>query len=231
MNRKVSGGSGLTSVELFPAAVLGSLWCVQVSHASWTNDLYTLARHGLFSVCVTLQTHFISTSFQCEPIKILWFLKGNIDCLLCFLFLQNVPTLGVSALNLASLLCDEVSLVGFGYNLSHLGVPLHYYDHLAVSCMEQQKMHNVNRETEFLQRLVRAGTITDLTGGVHCSFCSSWQHLFTCITANEDLKNQTRTAMEEVRDKPDTKRESRYILSEKGFLKSKGCSNRRLFFF
>ncbi|XP_013884669.1 lactosylceramide alpha-2,3-sialyltransferase isoform X1 [Austrofundulus limnaeus] len=86
---------------------------------------------------------------------------------------QNVPTLGVSALNLASLLCDEVSLVGFGYNLSQPGVPLHYYDHLPMSLMQQQKMHNVNQETEFLQRLVREGTITDLTGGVHCSFCSS----------------------------------------------------------
>ncbi|XP_013884670.1 lactosylceramide alpha-2,3-sialyltransferase isoform X2 [Austrofundulus limnaeus] len=85
----------------------------------------------------------------------------------------NVPTLGVSALNLASLLCDEVSLVGFGYNLSQPGVPLHYYDHLPMSLMQQQKMHNVNQETEFLQRLVREGTITDLTGGVHCSFCSS----------------------------------------------------------
>ncbi|XP_017278646.1 lactosylceramide alpha-2,3-sialyltransferase [Kryptolebias marmoratus] len=86
---------------------------------------------------------------------------------------QNVPTLGVAALNLASLLCDEVSLVGFGYNLSHQGAPLHYYDHLPMSLIEEQKMHNVNQETRFLQRLVREGTITDLTGGVHCSFCSS----------------------------------------------------------
>ncbi|XP_035016587.1 lactosylceramide alpha-2,3-sialyltransferase isoform X1 [Hippoglossus stenolepis] len=86
---------------------------------------------------------------------------------------QNVPTLGVSALNLASLLCDEVSLAGFGYNLSQQAAPLHYYDHLPMSAMLHQKMHNVDRETEFLQRLVREGTITDLTGGIHCSFCSS----------------------------------------------------------
>ncbi|XP_037531342.1 lactosylceramide alpha-2,3-sialyltransferase [Nematolebias whitei] len=86
---------------------------------------------------------------------------------------QNVPTLGVSALNLASLLCDEVSLAGFGYNLSQQGGPLHYYDHLPMSHIEQQKMHNVNRETKFLQRLIKEGTVTDLTGGVHCSFCPS----------------------------------------------------------
>ncbi|XP_060935586.1 lactosylceramide alpha-2,3-sialyltransferase isoform X2 [Limanda limanda] len=86
---------------------------------------------------------------------------------------QNVPTLGVSALNLASLLCDEVSLAGFGYNLSQQAAPLHYYDHLPMSAMLQQKMHNVDRETKFLQSLVREGTITDLTGGIHCSFCSS----------------------------------------------------------
>lgn len=86
---------------------------------------------------------------------------------------QNVPTQGVSALNLASLLCDEVSLAGFGYNLSQQGAPLHYYDHLPMSTMLQQKMHNVDRETEFLQSLVKAGTVTDLTGGIHCSFCKS----------------------------------------------------------
>ncbi|XP_015245091.1 PREDICTED: lactosylceramide alpha-2,3-sialyltransferase [Cyprinodon variegatus] len=86
---------------------------------------------------------------------------------------QNVPTLGVSALNLASLLCDQVSLAGFGYNLSQEGVPLHYYDQLPVSFMQQQKMHNVDKETWLLRTLVREGAISDLTGGIHCSFCSS----------------------------------------------------------
>ncbi|XP_045885759.1 lactosylceramide alpha-2,3-sialyltransferase [Micropterus dolomieu] len=84
---------------------------------------------------------------------------------------QNVPTIGVSALNLASVLCDEVSLAGFGYNLSQQRAPLHYYDHLPMSSMLQQTMHNVDRETELLQSLVREGAITDLTGGIHCSFC------------------------------------------------------------
>ncbi|KAM7388992.1 hypothetical protein PAMP_022993 [Pampus punctatissimus] len=86
---------------------------------------------------------------------------------------QNVPTLGVAALNLASLLCDEVSLAGFGYNLYQQGIPLHYYDHLHMSAMHLQKMHNVDRETELLQSFVKGGTITDLTGGIHCSFCNS----------------------------------------------------------
>ncbi|XP_028314819.1 lactosylceramide alpha-2,3-sialyltransferase [Gouania willdenowi] len=86
---------------------------------------------------------------------------------------QNIPTLGVSALNLASLLCDEVSLAGFGYNLTQQGASLHYYDHLPMSFMQGQKMHDVNKETELLQSLVREGTLTDLTGGIHCSFCTS----------------------------------------------------------
>uniref|UniRef100_A0A3P9N127 Lactosylceramide alpha-2,3-sialyltransferase n=1 Tax=Poecilia reticulata TaxID=8081 RepID=A0A3P9N127_POERE len=86
---------------------------------------------------------------------------------------QNVPTLGVTALSLASLLCDEVSLAGFGYNLSQQGAPLHYYDSLPMRLMQQEKMHNVDKETQFLHRLVREGVISDLTGGIHCSFCSS----------------------------------------------------------
>ncbi|XP_033949516.1 lactosylceramide alpha-2,3-sialyltransferase isoform X1 [Pseudochaenichthys georgianus] len=86
---------------------------------------------------------------------------------------QNVPTMGVSALNLASLLCDEVSLAGFGYNLSQQGAPLHYFDQLPMSAMLRQTTHNVDRETQLLQKLVREGAITDLTGGVHCSFCPS----------------------------------------------------------
>ncbi|KAJ3587391.1 hypothetical protein NHX12_010989 [Muraenolepis orangiensis] len=83
----------------------------------------------------------------------------------------NVPTLGVSALTLASLLCDEVSLAGFGYNLTQQGAPLHYYDRLPMSAMLQQNMHNVERERELLGELVKRGAISDLTGGVHCSFC------------------------------------------------------------
>ncbi|KAL2077249.1 hypothetical protein ACEWY4_026753 [Coilia grayii] len=86
---------------------------------------------------------------------------------------QNVPTLGVSALNLASYLCDEVSLAGFGYNLSQKEAPLHYYDSLPMSAMLNQEMHNVDQERALLQSLVEDGTVSDLTGGIHCSFCTS----------------------------------------------------------
>ncbi|XP_016341779.1 lactosylceramide alpha-2,3-sialyltransferase isoform X2 [Sinocyclocheilus anshuiensis] len=85
---------------------------------------------------------------------------------------QNVPTLGVSALNLATYLCDEVSLAGFGYNLSQKDAPLHYYDHRLMTSMLKEAMHNVQTETTFLKRLVSSGSITDLTGGIHCNFCS-----------------------------------------------------------
>ncbi|XP_068181118.1 long-chain-fatty-acid--CoA ligase 1-like isoform X3 [Antennarius striatus] len=76
---------------------------------------------------------------------------------------QTIPTIGVSALDLASLLCDEVSLVGFGYNLSQKGAPLHYYDHQPMSAMLHKTTHNVNKETELLKALVLEGAITDLT--------------------------------------------------------------------
>lgn len=88
--------------------------------------------------------------------------------------LQNVPTLGVSALNLASYLCDEVSLAGFGYNLSQKDAPLHYYDHSLMTAMLKESTHDVQTETVFLKRLVASGSITDLTGGIHCDFCSRW---------------------------------------------------------
>ena len=84
-----------------------------------------------------------------------------------------MPTIGVTALGLASLLCDEVSLAGFGYNLSQKGATLHYYDHLPMSTMLWEKSHDVDRETELLQSLVRKGVIADLTGGIHCAFCPS----------------------------------------------------------
>ncbi|XP_055015202.1 lactosylceramide alpha-2,3-sialyltransferase isoform X2 [Boleophthalmus pectinirostris] len=79
---------------------------------------------------------------------------------------RNVPTLGATAVTLASLLCDQVSLAGFGYDFSHQGAPLHYYDHLVMDRILQEKMHNVNRETELLKSLVKTGTVSDLTGGI-----------------------------------------------------------------
>jgi len=66
-----------------------------------------------------------------------------------------------------------VSLAGFGYNLSQKVVPLHYYDDKPMTSMLKEAMHNVQTETVFLKGLVTSGIITDLTGGIHCSFCSS----------------------------------------------------------
>ncbi|KTG01666.1 hypothetical protein cypCar_00031923 [Cyprinus carpio] len=83
---------------------------------------------------------------------------------------QNVPTLGVSALNLATYLCDEVSLAGFGYNLSQKDAPLHYYDHRPMTSMLKEAMHDVQTETAFLKRLITTGSISDLTGGIHSVF-------------------------------------------------------------
>ncbi|XP_077958250.1 lactosylceramide alpha-2,3-sialyltransferase isoform X2 [Gasterosteus aculeatus] len=80
---------------------------------------------------------------------------------------KKVPTIGVSALNLASLLCDEVSLAGFGYKLHQRGAPLHYYDQLTMAAMLKQSTHNVDRETKLLQNLVSEGAITDLTGAIN----------------------------------------------------------------
>lgn len=93
--------------------------------------------------------------------------------MMTFVCLQNVPTLGVTALNLASYLCDEVSLAGFGYSLTQTEVPLHYYDNLPMTTMLMQSMHDVAQETVLLKGLVQEGVVSDLTGAVHCSFCPS----------------------------------------------------------
>ncbi|XP_078409927.1 lactosylceramide alpha-2,3-sialyltransferase isoform X2 [Cetorhinus maximus] len=85
---------------------------------------------------------------------------------------QNIPTLGVSAVVLATHLCDEVSLAGFGYNLSQPQTPLHYYENVQMDAMKAQTMHNVETERNFLEDLVKAGVVNDLSGGIHCKFCN-----------------------------------------------------------
>uniref|UniRef100_A0A8C5Y0S8 Lactosylceramide alpha-2,3-sialyltransferase n=1 Tax=Microcebus murinus TaxID=30608 RepID=A0A8C5Y0S8_MICMU len=82
----------------------------------------------------------------------------------------NVPTIGIIAVVLATHLCDEVSLVGFGYNLSQRRTPLHYFDNQCMAAMNLQTMHNVTTETEFLLKLVREGLVTDLSGGIYWEF-------------------------------------------------------------
>ncbi|TKC46213.1 hypothetical protein EI555_012861 [Monodon monoceros] len=83
---------------------------------------------------------------------------------------KNVPTIGVIAVVLATHLCDEVSLAGFGYDLSQPRTPLHYFDNLCMAAMNFQTMHNVTTETGFLLKLVREGVVRDLSGGIHCEF-------------------------------------------------------------
>ncbi|XP_054584089.1 lactosylceramide alpha-2,3-sialyltransferase isoform X3 [Eptesicus fuscus] len=83
---------------------------------------------------------------------------------------KNVPTIGVIAVVLATHLCDEVSLAGFGYDLSQPRTPLHYFDNLCMAAMNFQTMHNVTTETRLLLRLAKEGVVKDLSGGIHCEF-------------------------------------------------------------
>ncbi|XP_076990980.1 lactosylceramide alpha-2,3-sialyltransferase isoform X2 [Tamandua tetradactyla] len=83
---------------------------------------------------------------------------------------KNVPTIGVLAVVLATHLCDEVSLAGFGYDLTQPKTPLHYFDSLCMAAMNLQTMHNVTSETSFLALLVREGVVRDLSGGIHSEF-------------------------------------------------------------
>ncbi|XP_064124877.1 lactosylceramide alpha-2,3-sialyltransferase isoform X2 [Loxodonta africana] len=83
---------------------------------------------------------------------------------------KNVPTIGIIAVILATHLCDEVSVAGFGYDLSQPRTPLHYFDNQCMAAMNFQTMHNVTTETRFLLRLVREGVLKDLSGGIHCEF-------------------------------------------------------------
>uniref|UniRef100_A0A2I3G9H3 Lactosylceramide alpha-2,3-sialyltransferase n=1 Tax=Nomascus leucogenys TaxID=61853 RepID=A0A2I3G9H3_NOMLE len=82
----------------------------------------------------------------------------------------NVPTIGVIAVVLATHLCDEVSLAGFGYDLNQPRTPLHYFDNQCMAAMNFQTMHNVTTETKFLLKLVKEGVVKDLSGGIHCEF-------------------------------------------------------------
>ncbi|XP_051475058.1 lactosylceramide alpha-2,3-sialyltransferase isoform X2 [Apus apus] len=84
---------------------------------------------------------------------------------------KNVPTIGVTAVVLATHLCDEVSLAGFGYDLDQPSTPLHYYNNLCMAAMNGQTMHNVTSERKFLQKLIKEKIVKDLTGGIHCEFC------------------------------------------------------------
>ncbi|XP_026643776.1 lactosylceramide alpha-2,3-sialyltransferase isoform X3 [Microtus ochrogaster] len=83
---------------------------------------------------------------------------------------KNIPTIGVVAIVLATHLCDEVSLAGFGYDLSRPRIPLHYFDSQCMGAMNFQAMHNVTTETKFLLKLIKEGVVKDLSGGIHREF-------------------------------------------------------------
>ncbi|MEE6508372.1 hypothetical protein FKM82_020838 [Ascaphus truei] len=90
-------------------------------------------------------------------------------------FDKNVPTMGVTAVILATHLCDEVSLAGFGYDLSQPDSSLHYFDHLCMNEMNIQYMHDVTKERTLLQKLIKEGIVRDLSGGIYCDFCDPHQ--------------------------------------------------------
>lgn len=62
--------------------------------------------------------------------------------------------------------CDEVAVAGFGYDMSSPNAPLHYYENIKMSAIKESWTHNIQREKEFLRKLVKARVITDLTSGI-----------------------------------------------------------------
>ncbi|MCJ8729618.1 hypothetical protein PDJAM_G00108500 [Pangasius djambal] len=78
----------------------------------------------------------------------------------------NIPTLGTVAITMALHNCDEVAVAGFGYDMSNLHAPLHYYEKLKMSAIKDSWTHNIPKEKEFLRKLVTAGVIQDLTNGI-----------------------------------------------------------------
>uniref|UniRef100_A0A7M4FMJ5 CMP-N-acetylneuraminate-beta-1,4-galactoside alpha-2,3-sialyltransferase n=1 Tax=Crocodylus porosus TaxID=8502 RepID=A0A7M4FMJ5_CROPO len=78
----------------------------------------------------------------------------------------NIPTLGSVAITMALHNCDEVAVAGFGYDMSLPNAPLHYYENIKMSAIKESWTHNIQREKEFLRKLVKARVITDLTSGI-----------------------------------------------------------------
>ncbi|CAN0293837.1 unnamed protein product [Lampetra planeri] len=75
----------------------------------------------------------------------------------------QVPTMGLMALGLAMHFCDDVSIAGFGYNMSALQQPVHYYSNVTmVSLLAQAGSHSIRSEQRLLRRLIAVGAITDL---------------------------------------------------------------------
>ncbi|XP_069083920.1 CMP-N-acetylneuraminate-beta-1,4-galactoside alpha-2,3-sialyltransferase isoform X2 [Pleurodeles waltl] len=78
----------------------------------------------------------------------------------------NIPTLGSVAITMALHNCDEVAVAGFGYDMNLPNAPLHYYENIKMSAIKESWTHNIQREKDFLKKLVKAGVISDLTSGI-----------------------------------------------------------------
>ncbi|KAH0502011.1 CMP-N-acetylneuraminate-beta-1,4-galactoside alpha-2,3-sialyltransferase [Microtus ochrogaster] len=78
----------------------------------------------------------------------------------------NIPTLGSVAVTMALHGCDEVAVAGFGYDMNTPNAPLHYYETVRMAAIKESWTHNIQREKEFLRKLVKARVITDLTSGI-----------------------------------------------------------------
>ncbi|XP_014592813.2 CMP-N-acetylneuraminate-beta-1,4-galactoside alpha-2,3-sialyltransferase isoform X2 [Equus quagga] len=78
----------------------------------------------------------------------------------------NIPTLGSVAVTMALHGCDEVAVAGFGYDMSTPNAPLHYYETVRMAAIKESWTHNIQREKDFLRKLVKAHVITDLTSGI-----------------------------------------------------------------
>ncbi|XP_032828576.2 type 2 lactosamine alpha-2,3-sialyltransferase-like [Petromyzon marinus] len=76
----------------------------------------------------------------------------------------QIPTMGLMALGLAMHFCDEVSIAGFGYNMSAPRQPVHYYSNdTMASLLAQASSHSIRSEQRLLRRLIAVGAIGDLS--------------------------------------------------------------------
>ncbi|KAG8555046.1 hypothetical protein GDO81_017559 [Engystomops pustulosus] len=78
----------------------------------------------------------------------------------------NIPTLGSVAITMALHNCDEVAVAGFGYDMNLPNAPLHYYETIKMAAIKESWTHNIQKEKEFLRKLVKARVINDLTSGI-----------------------------------------------------------------
>ena len=71
------------------------------------------------------------------------------------------------AIMISMRICDEVSVAGFGYDMSKPEALLHYYNKAEkMDKMTKSFTHNLNPEREMLKNLVEKGIIKDLTNGL-----------------------------------------------------------------